>query len=100
MPSRRRRRAQILDRRPVIWRGTRVPQLLSEQACRSRWRALALAVKAKLEAVAIGITTFEDEFMAHIVMPDGLTVGEHVRPRIASAYESGQVTPLLGGPKS
>jgi hypothetical protein len=71
-----------------------------EQACRSRWRALALAVKAKLEAVAVGITTFEDEFMAHIVMPDGQTVGEHVRPRIASAYESGQVTPLLPGPKS
>lgn len=55
-----------------------------EQACRSRWRALALAIKAKLEAVSIGITTFEDEFMAHIVMPDGLTVSQHVRPRIAA----------------
>lgn len=69
-----------------------------EQACRSRWRALALAIKAKLEAVSVGITTFEDEFMAHIVMPDGMTVGQHVRPRIAAAYESGQVTPLLPGP--
>jgi hypothetical protein len=70
-----------------------------EQACRSRWRALALAIKAKLEAVAVGITTFENEFMAHIVMPDGLTVGDHVRPRIADAYASGKVTPLLEGPK-
>lgn len=69
-----------------------------EQACRSRWRALALAIKAKLEAVAIGITTFEDEFMANIVMPDGMTVGQHVRPRIADAYASGQVTPLLPAP--
>jgi hypothetical protein len=69
-----------------------------EQACRSRWRALALAIKAKLEAVSIGITTFEDEFLAHIVMPDGLTVGQHTRPRIAAAYESGQVQPLLGPP--
>jgi hypothetical protein len=70
-----------------------------EQACRSSWRALALSVKAKLEAVEIGITTFEDEFLAHIVMPDGMTVSQHVRPRIASAYESGQVVPLLPGPK-
>lgn len=69
-----------------------------EQACRSRWRALALAIKAKLEAVAIGITTFEDEFLAHIVLADGMTVGQHVRPKIAQAYESGTVTPLLPAP--
>jgi hypothetical protein len=71
-----------------------------EQACRSRWRALALAIKAKLEAVSVGITTFEDEFLAHILMPDGLTVGQHTRPRIAAAYESGQVQPLLPGKPS
>ena len=69
-----------------------------EQACRSRWRALALAIKAKLEAVAIGITTFEDEFLAHIVLADGLTVSQHVRPKIADAYASGRVLPLLPGP--
>lgn len=69
-----------------------------EQACRQRWRALALVIKAKLEAVDSGITTFEDEFMAHIVMPDGQTVGSHVRPRIAAAYESGTMQPLLPPP--
>src|SRR5262245_21403787 len=31
-----------------------------EQACRQRWRALALVIKAKLEAVESGITSFED----------------------------------------
>lgn len=36
--------------------------------------------------------------MAHIVMPDGKTVSEHARPMIASAYESGRMTPLLPGP--
>ncbi|MGV6874525.1 hypothetical protein ACUSIJ_17785 [Pseudochelatococcus sp. B33] len=66
-----------------------------EQACRSRWRALALVVKAKLEAVAVGIVTFEDEFLANIVMPDGALVSEHVRPRIASAYEHNEMQPLL-----
>ena len=68
-----------------------------EQACRSRWRALYLCIKAKLEAVAVGITTFENEFMAHIVMPDGLTVAHHVSPKIAQAYESGTMPPLLLG---
>ena len=56
-----------------------------EQACRQRWRALALAIKAKLEAVETGITTFEQEFLAHIVMPDGHTVSDHVIPHIAEA---------------
>src|SRR6185312_8064626 len=45
-----------------------------EQACRQRWRALALVIKAKLEAVESGITVFEDEFLAHIVLPYGKTV--------------------------
>lgn len=62
---------------------------------RRLWRALALVVKAKLEAVQSGIATFESEFMAHIVMPDGKTVGEHVLPTIASAYETGKFKGLL-----
>ncbi len=70
-----------------------------EQACRERWRSLGLCIKAKLEAVDAGITTFEDEFMAHIVMPDGHTVAHHVRPRIAEAYASGEMRPLLEGPR-
>lgn len=66
-----------------------------EQACRQRWRALALVIKAKLEAVETGITTFEDEFMAHIVLPDGMTVGERVRPGIAAAYAGAPLPSLL-----
>jgi len=66
-----------------------------EQACRQRWRALALVVKAKLEAVEAGITTFEDEFLAHIVLPDGKTVGGWMRPQLEAAYERGKMPPLL-----
>jgi hypothetical protein len=66
-----------------------------EQACRQRWRALALVIKAKLEAVASGITTFEDEFLAHVVMPDGQSVGDWVRPQVEDAYLSGKMPPLL-----
>lgn len=71
-----------------------------EQAIRQRWRALALAIKAKLEAVDSGITEFEQEFLAHFVLPDGRTVGEHTIPRIRQAYETGKVPQLLtyGGP--
>lgn len=71
-----------------------------EQAGRQRWRALALVIKAKLEAVETGITEFESEFMAHIVLPGGETVGEWMRPQIANAYESGNMPPLLPGPSS
>lgn len=60
-----------------------------EQACRQRWRALALVVKAKLESVESGIATFEQEFLAYIVLPDGGTVGDWVNPQLAQAYESG-----------
>lgn len=60
-----------------------------EQACRQRWRALCLCIKAKLEAVECGITEFEAEFMAHIVLPSGGTVGQLMLPQISQAYLTG-----------
>lgn len=68
---------------------------LWEQACRQRWRALALVVKAKLEAVECGISEFEDEFLANIVLPDGQLLGRAIRPQIAASYGSGKMPPLL-----
>lgn len=58
-----------------------------EGETKRRWRALALAIKAKLEVVETGISSFEDEFLAHIVLPDGSTVGDMARPEIAKAYD-------------
>lgn len=55
-----------------------------EQACRSRWRALLLCIKAKLEACSVGITTFEHEFLAHLVTEDGRTVAERIIPQLTS----------------
>lgn len=69
-----------------------------EQAVQQRWRALALVVKAKLEAVESGISEFESEFMAHIVLPNGGTVGEWMRPQIERAYSTGTMPPLLPAP--
>lgn len=68
-----------------------------EKATRQRWRALALAVKAKLEAVEAGIATFEQEFLAHVVLPDGKTVGEWIKPQVEQAYVTGKMPALLPG---
>lgn len=66
-----------------------------EQACRQRWRALTLVIKAKLEAVECGITSFEEEFWAHIVMPGGKTIYQMSHKDVARAYETGKVSNLL-----
>jgi hypothetical protein len=66
-----------------------------EQSCWQKWRALYLIIKAKLAAVEDGISCFEDEFMANIVLPDGSLVGDFIRPQIATAYETGTMPPLL-----
>ncbi len=66
-----------------------------EQACRQKWRALGLVVKAKLEAVESGISEFEDEFLAFIVLPDGSTAGQWLRPQIEASYRSGGMPAAL-----
>jgi hypothetical protein len=63
------------------------------------WRALFLCLKARLEGVASGIETFEEAFLAHVVMPDGQTVGQHTLAAIATAYKSGRMQPLLEAPR-
>jgi hypothetical protein len=70
-----------------------------EQACRQRWRALLLAIKAKLESVECGISTFEQEFMAFIVNPStGRTIGEEITPLIEERYQNPEARRPLGLP--
>src|SRR5262245_24069069 len=64
-----------------------------EQLTRTRWRALLLVIKAKLEAVESGIATFEEEFMAQIVLPNDATVGQWVLPKIAQMHDTGRMPP-------
>lgn len=66
-----------------------------ESAVRQSWRALNLVVKAKLEAVAAGIVSFEAEFLAHVVLPNGRTVFEETEAAVETAYRTGAVKPLL-----
>lgn len=66
---------------------------------RQRWRALLLCIKAKLESVSSKIETFEEAFLAHVVMPDGKTVGEITGPGITQAYKEGRMIPLIPPPE-
>lgn len=66
-----------------------------EQAVRQRWRALNLVIKAKLEAVESGISTFDSEFLAQLVLPNGQTVGDAVVPRIIEGIETNRMPALL-----
>jgi hypothetical protein len=68
-----------------------------DQLFRTKWRALTLAIKAKLECVESGITTLEQEFLAHTVLPDGSVFGEIYIPQIDQSYRTQQMPPLLGG---
>jgi hypothetical protein len=71
-----------------------------EQAVRQKWRALALVIKAKLEAVESNITEFDNEFLAHIVLANGQTFGDWAKPQIEQMYLNGGMPPLLiAGPR-
>ena len=47
-----------------------------KRAIRQRYRVLVIALKAKLEMVDIGLTTFEEEFLAQTCLADGNTIAE------------------------
>ncbi len=63
---------------------------------RRRWRALLLVLKAKLEAVASKIVTFDEEFLAHIVVSGNTTIGDTMLPQLPDSLARGKMPPLLG----
>lgn len=73
-----------------------------EQELRSRWRAMLLVIKAKLEAVECGISSIEQEFLAFIVMPNQSTIGEwfmdQIMPQIVATGQMPRL--MLEAPKT
>jgi hypothetical protein len=67
----------------------------SQQQIMARWRALWLVIKAKLEAIDVGIITIEEAFLAETILPDRRTVADVMLPQIESAYGTGKMPPLL-----
>ena len=58
-------------------------QAAYEQAVKQRHRQTLLWIRAKLEAVAVGITTVEDEFLPQTVVGNtGVTVGTWLRDQV------------------
>lgn len=77
-------------------RSSEAIEVAFEKASRSNWRALLLIIKAKLVAVDAGIVSFEEEFLAQIMLPSGETVGDWVVPQIEQVYEVGEMPLALG----
>lgn len=72
-----------------------IPGTMNDQQLRQHWRALVLAIKSKLESVECGIETFEEAFLAHVVMPDGQTFGKFAIPAIEQATKDGRMPQTL-----
>lgn len=75
----------------------RVSWANTEAAKRQRARALMLVIKAKLESIASEVETFEQAFLANIVMADDRTVYERVGSDLALEYRSGSIGMYLIG---
>ena len=74
-----------------------VMQRQRDQLIRSRWRALLLALKAKIEAARAGIIDLEVALMPFAIIPGGRIVADEVLPKLAEMRTSGRVVPLLPG---
>jgi hypothetical protein len=53
-----------------------------EQACREQWRALLLYIKAKFAAIDARITSFDEAFLGHRMLPGGRSVAALVVPQL------------------
>jgi hypothetical protein len=63
---------------------------------RRRWRARVLWVKAQIEFAEGEPTAFHQAMLAHLVLPDGRTLGGWAEPQIEGMYARGGMPPLLG----
>lgn len=66
-----------------------------EKACRSRYRTLALLIKAKLAAVEEGIYTVEEVFFGDTVLADGRTVAETLKEQVQHRIDHSGAGPLM-----
>lgn len=70
------------------------PKNFLHQAERSLYRGLFLTIKAKLVSIENGIETFEEAFLANIVLPNGQSFAEYSLPKLEETYTSGDVPRL------
>lgn len=93
----RERRLRFLVPLPTPHKNGR-DELVVKAETRRRYRALLLVLKAKLEAVASSIVTFDEEFLAHIIVEGNTTVGDRIVHGLTETIASGgKLPPLLLG---
>lgn len=69
-----------------------------EQEERRVWRVLYWHLKAMFEAADSGVIAVEDIILPYVVTPDGRTIAEHIRPKLAEAREmTGNKLLTVGG---
>jgi len=64
------------------------------QEVRHRWRVLLLLVKARLEAIDLGLLDVDQAFLADLLLPDGHTLGDTLQPQLQTAL-AGTAAPRL-----
>lgn len=79
------------------YRPTKAGEQLWERELRSLWRALLLGIKAKLELVERGWSSFENEFLAQTCLPEGDTIAERIQIPLDKYLAGGKMPPLLTG---
>lgn len=69
-----------------------------DQVKRQRWRVMYMSLKMKLEVIASGNETFEDELLAKMCLPDGNTMSDFIKlPEIAERLSQSKMPKLLSG---
>lgn len=91
MPTRDWARAHFKKRKPSVWYPTDV-KLADAVAAEERrlWRCMLIAIKSKLEAVESGIASFDEEFLAYIVVDNNETVFERI-----THFDGGRLLPAV-----
>jgi len=70
----------------------------SEQETRRRWRVMLITMKAMIESVESGLLSFDEAFLAHIVVPGkALTLGAMLVPKLNDLYQGLSLPALLAG---
>lgn len=68
---------------------------IEQQWRRQRGRALLLVIKAKLESIEAEVETFEQAFLANVVLSNGDTVYDRARDQIAIEYQTREPSVML-----
>lgn len=80
------------------WVKFKVDKNEDEAEWRRRWRVLLISVKVRLERVADGDSSVDEEFFANVMLPDGSTVFERMREQVEAVYAGTMDVPMLALP--